>query len=143
MAIRRLRWYVWLLVGLILVPPLLWAAVVVIAPTGWAKAKLVAILESRSGRRVGLDGLSVRLLGGIQLTNLEIGSPQNLGDPWLKAADLRLDIGPLQILRGHLKPSRVDVDGIELRVLRRGWDGRAGGPDPASSGAWPLELGTS
>jgi uncharacterized protein involved in outer membrane biogenesis len=119
MAIRRLRWYVWLLIGVILVPPLLWVAVVVVAPTGWAKAKLVAILESRSGRRVGLEGLSVQLLGGIQLTNLEIGSPKDTGDPWLKAADLRMDIGPLQILQGRFQPSRVDVEGIELRVLRR------------------------
>ncbi len=118
MAIRRLRWYVWLLIGLILTPPLLWVAVVVVAPTGWAKAKLVAILESRSGRRVGLEGVSVRFLGGIELTNLEIGSPKDTGDPWLKAAEVRLDIGPLQILQGQLHPSRVDVDGLELRVLR-------------------------
>jgi uncharacterized protein involved in outer membrane biogenesis len=119
MANRRWRWYLGLLVGLILMPPLLWLLVVAIAPTGWAKGKVVGILESRSGRRVSLEGLSVRLFGGIRLTNLEIGSPNDLGNPWLKAADLRLDIGPFQIVRGNLRPTRVDVDGVDLRVLRR------------------------
>ena len=37
MANRRWRWYVRLLVGLLLIPPLLWLLVVVVAPTGWAK----------------------------------------------------------------------------------------------------------
>jgi uncharacterized protein involved in outer membrane biogenesis len=119
MSIRRLRWYVWLLVGIFLVPPLLWVAVVMIAPTGWARARLVAILEARSGRKVGLEGVSVRLLGGIRLINLELGSPHDTGDPWLKAADVRLDLGPLQLMRGRFHPSRIDVDGIDLRVLRR------------------------
>ena len=119
MTIRRLRWYVWLLIGVIPILPLLWVVVVVVAPTGWAKAKLVAILESKSGRRVGLESVSVRFLGGIRLTNLEIGSPYDTGDPWLKAAEVRMDIGPLQILQGRIHPSHVDVDGIELRVLRR------------------------
>ena len=119
MANRRWRWYLGLLVGLILTPPLLWLLVVAIAPTGWAKGKVVAILEARSGRRVRLEGLSVRLMGGIRLTKLEIGSPKDLGSPWLKAADIRLDIGPLQIVRGHLRPTRVNVNGVDLRVLRR------------------------
>ena len=119
MASRRWRWYVRIVCGLILVPPLLWLVVVVVAPTGWARRQIVARLESRSGRRVALEGLSVGLLGGIRLTNLEIGSPHDIGDPWLKAADVRLDFGPFQMLGGHCKPTRVDVDGVELRVLRR------------------------
>ena len=41
MANRRWRWYLGLLVGLILIPPLLWVLVVVVAaPTGWAKGKV-------------------------------------------------------------------------------------------------------
>ena len=119
MANRRWRWYLGLLVGLILIPPILWVLVVVVAPTGWAKGKVVAILESRSGRRVGLEGLSVRLLGGIRLTNLEIGSPHEVGTPWLKAADIRLDVGPFQMIRGRFRPTHVEVDGVDLRILRR------------------------
>ena len=119
MARRRWRWYVRIVCGLALVPLLLWLAVVLVAPTGWARRQIVARLEARSGRRVALDGVSVGLLGGIRLTNLEIGSPQEIGDPWLKAADVRLDFGLFRMLGGHCKPGRVDVDGVELRVLRR------------------------
>ena len=119
MAYRRWRWYMRLLVGLFLVPPLLWLLVVAITPTGWARGKVVAILESRSGRRVSLEGLSVRLLGGIRLHESRDRLAARLGDPWLKAADIRLDIGPLQIVRGNLRPTRVGVDGVDLRVLRR------------------------
>ncbi len=119
MAFRRWRWYVRIVCGLVLLPPLLWILIVLIAPTGWVRRQVVARLEARSGRRVTLEGLSVGLLGGIRLTNLEIGSPHDIGDPWLKAAEVRLDIGPFQMVRGHWKPGRVEVDGVDLRVLRR------------------------
>jgi uncharacterized protein involved in outer membrane biogenesis len=119
MAFRRWRWYVRLLIGLILLPMLLWLVVVVVAPTGWARRHVVAVLESRSGRSVGLERLSVCPFGGIHLTNLELGSPQGTEDPWLKAADLRLDLSLLQILRGQLQPTRLEADGVKLRVLRR------------------------
>src|ERR1700677_3860636 len=110
MAFRRWRWYVRIVCGLLLLPPLLWLLIVLIAPTGWARRLIVARLEARSGRRVALDGLSVGLLGGIRLVNLEIGSPQDTGDPWLKAALVRLDFGLPSMLGGHCKPGRVDVD---------------------------------
>jgi uncharacterized protein involved in outer membrane biogenesis len=119
MAFRRWRRYVWIVCGLILLPPLLWLFIVLIAPTGWARRQVVARLEARSGRRVALEGLSVGLLGGIRLANLEIGSTHDTGDPWLKAAAVRLDFGLFQMLHGHCKPARVEVDGAELRVLRR------------------------
>jgi AsmA protein len=119
MAFRRWRWYVRLLAGLALIPLLLWLVVVAVAPTGWAKRQVVAVLESRSGRSVSLERLSVCPFGGIHLTNLEIGSPHDTNDPWLKAADLRLDLGLLEIFRGRLQPTRMEVDGVQLRVLRR------------------------
>jgi hypothetical protein len=115
----RVRLVVSILVGIILIPPLLWAGVVLVAPTGWAKRQVVACLEARTQRSVRLEGLSVCLFGGIQLVNLEIGSPQSNDDPWLKTTDLRLDIGLPQLLRGNLEPSLVEVKGVKLRVLRR------------------------
>lgn len=119
MEFRRWRWHARILCGLALLPLLLWLLVVMLAPTGWARRLIVAQLESRSGRRVALERLSVGLMGGIRLTNLEIGSPKGTTDPWLKAAEIRLDFGLCQMLGGHCRPSRVDVDGVELRVLRR------------------------
>lgn len=120
MAIGRWRWCARILGGLALLPVLLWLLVVMVAPTGWARRQIVAQLEARSGRRVAIERLSVGLLGGIRLTNLEIGSPQGTDDPWLKAADVYLDFGLCRMLGGHCRPARVDVDGVELRVLRRG-----------------------
>src|SRR5271155_3210803 len=72
----RVRLFLSILVGIILIPPLLWIGVVLIAPTGWAKRQVVASLEARTHRSVRLESLSVCLLGGIQLVNLEIGSPK-------------------------------------------------------------------
>jgi AsmA protein len=89
-------------------------------PTGWARRQIVARLEARSGRRVELEGVSIGLTGGIRLTNLAIGSPRDTRDPWLKAAEVRLDFGLWRLLGGHCQPARLEADGVELRVLRRG-----------------------
>jgi AsmA-like C-terminal region len=123
MGLRRIRWYVMTVVGVVLLPPLLWVGIVLVAPTGWATRQVVAALESRTGCSVRLGALSVRLLGGIQLTNLEIGAPQSTSDPWLKTSGLRLDIGLLQLLLGKLEPKHLLVEELRLRVLRRA-DGR-------------------
>ena len=66
MASHRIRRYALFFCVFILIPPLLWVGVVLIAPTAWGKRQLVAALEASSGRSVRLEGLSVRLLGGIQ-----------------------------------------------------------------------------
>ncbi len=119
MNLRRWRRYAWIAGGIAAIPPMLWILIVLVAPTGWARRQVVARLEARSGRRVALEGVSVGLFGGIHLKNLEIGSPKDTADPWLKAADIQLDFGPWRMLQGQCRPSRVDVDGVELRVLRR------------------------
>jgi len=115
----RVRLFVSIVVGIILIPPLLWVGVVLVAPTEWAKHHVVAALEARTHRSVRLEALSVCLLGGIRLANLEIGSPRGSDDPWLKTTDLRLDIGLPQLLWGKLEPSLLEVEGVKLRVLRR------------------------
>ena len=115
----RVRLFVSILVGIILIPPILWIGVVMVAPTGWAKRHVVAALEARTHRSVRVEGLSVCLLGGIHLTSLEIGSSQNSDDPWLKTTDLRLDVNLPQLLWGKMEPSLVQVEGVKLRVLRR------------------------
>ncbi len=119
MTSRRIRWYALLLAAIILAPPLLWLAVVLVAPTDWARRHVVAAIEARSGRKVSLERLSVPLLGGVQLRGLAIGSPQNTDDPWLKIASLQLDINVYQLCLGRLEPTVVEVEGGVLRVLRR------------------------
>jgi AsmA protein len=119
MLFRRQRWY-WLIPAVIvLIPALMWLGVVLVAPTGWAKRQLVASLESRTGRSVRLQSVSVGLLGAIRLNNLVIGSPQRSDDPWFHVEHVQLDINPLHVVAGKLRPTEVQLEGANLRVLRR------------------------
>ncbi len=119
MRSHRIRRFALVLLVIVLVPPVLWIGVVMIAPTDWARRQVVAAMEARSGRTVGLARLSVRLLGGIQLTSLEIGSPQSTDDPWLTTASVRFDLSLRQLLTGNVRPKTLTVEGASLRVLRR------------------------
>jgi AsmA protein len=117
---RRFCW-IWLLVlaGGLLAPVLLWVFVVLIAPTRWARSHVVAVLERSSGRSVKLDALNVCFGGGVSLSNLRIGAPRSVGDPWLEAPRVQIDVSPFQLLRGKFEPTSLDIDGLALRVLRR------------------------
>jgi hypothetical protein len=119
MTFRRLRRYALYLVAALLIPPFLWVVAVLIAPTGWANERVTALLEARTGRSVRMESFSARLLGGIRLTNLEIGSPKNVVDPWLRIVNLRLDISLLDLCRGRLQPQVLELEGMKLRALRR------------------------
>ncbi len=132
----RRRWLIPL--GFLLAPPLFWAAVLSIAPTDWARARIVARLGRATGRPVALGALRIGALGGIRLTDLEIGAPDKAADPWLKVARARINVSVLQLLLGPAKPTDIQVEGLSLRVLRRR-DGTLEladmlGPGPAKAG---------
>jgi AsmA protein len=115
----RIRRTVLIVCALLAAPIFVWVGIVLIAPTGWAKRHVIAVLEARSGRLVRLEGLRARYCGGIRLTNLEIGSPKSSDDPWLKAADVLLDVSWPQLLVGRFEPTSLEVNGARLRVFRR------------------------
>lgn len=117
---RWIRRILFAVVAIAAAPFLLWGLIVLVAPTGWAKAYVVSTLEQSSGRSVSLEKLSVRLAGGIDLVNLRIGAPGALADPWLEARKVHVDVGLFQMLFGGLDATVLDVDGGRLRVLRRG-----------------------
>jgi AsmA-like C-terminal region len=119
MTCHRVRRYALGLAGLALIPPLLWIGVVLVAPTAWAKRHVTAALAASSRRSVALSGCSVGLFGGVELTGLSFGSPKSTDDPWLKAAKLRLDLSLCQLVLGTIEPRGIEVEGGELRVLRR------------------------
>ena len=120
MTRHRLRRCALCLACLLLVPPILWIGVVLLAPTSWVKQRVVTALEKSSGRSVKLERLAVPLLGGIELTGIAFGSPGNTDDPWLKAEKVRLDVNLCELVRGRLEPASIEIEGSELRVLRRG-----------------------
>ena len=71
-------------------------------------------------RSVTVSGLSVPLLGGVELTGLCFGSPQSADDPWLKAKKVRLGMSICQLMAGKFETSSIDIEGSELRIKRRG-----------------------
>ena len=118
----KCRWFRRLMLiplGIAVVPVLLWCLIVLVAPTNWARQRVIAALERSSGRSVDLDRLTVCFSGGLDLKNLKIGAPGAPGDPWLDAENVHLDLGVFQMLCGRLDATSLDVDGLRLRVRRR------------------------
>jgi AsmA protein len=108
-----------LLLGLLLIPLVVWLLVLTLVPTEWARARVVARLGAASGRAVRLGALRVGPLGGIRLANIEIGAPGSADDPWLRVAEARIDVSLLQLLTGCVGPSKIHIDGLSLRIRRR------------------------
>jgi AsmA-like C-terminal region len=113
----RVRWL--LLPAFLLLPPLLWALLLSVVPTDWARQRFVARMSKVSGRTVRIATLRMGTLGGIYLTGLEIGAPGTVGDPWLKVAEAHINVSPLQLVCGQVEPTKTIVRGVRLRVLRR------------------------
>ena len=111
---RHLRW-----LGLLLIPPALWGVVLAIAPTDWAKNRLVARLEVATGRAVRLEALRLGTFGGVRLRGLEIGERGQGREPWLRAEELRIDANLLSLVRGSHDPKEVEAFGVALRIHRR------------------------
>jgi AsmA protein len=120
MAFQRGRRYALFMMGIGLGFLFLWIGLLLVVPTNWAKRQVISALESRSGRSVRLDSLSINPLGRLRIANLSIGAPQNTESPWFQAAEIRFDTGLCQLVRGTLKPSTVEIDHATVRVLRRG-----------------------
>ena len=147
---RRFCWLGLMIpLGVLLAPPFLWVLIVLIAPTNW---RVPMSLRSWNGRvgSVQLDDLDVCLDGGIELTGLKIGAPRSVGDPWLEAKRIQIDVSLWQLLWGKFEPTNLQADEATLRVLRRK-DGsfeladlvRFDGDSTATSSAEPHRCGPS
>ena len=101
------------------VPTLLWAAVLLVAPTGWARARLERELEEATGRKVAIESIRLGPLGNLRVRGLAVAERATPGDPWLRVAEARLDVHLLRLLFGHCRPAEIDIDGLDLRVHRR------------------------
>ncbi len=111
------RWLVPL--GILLLPPMFWSLMLILVPMEWARARIVARLGEATGRSVRLEGVRIGLLGGVQLTNLQIGAPGSPENPWLRIHSASMDVSLLQLFLKRVDPTRVDVEGVVLRVERR------------------------
>jgi AsmA protein len=113
-----LRWLLALCV-LLLLPALLWALLLAVVPTDWARQRFAARMSEATGRSVRIATVRVGAFGGIYLTGLEIGAPGEANDPWLKVASAYINVSPWQLICRQVEPTATVVRGIELRVLRR------------------------
>ena len=100
-------------------PTLLWMAVLLVAPTGWARARVVRDLEEATGRKVAIDSIRLGPLGTLRVRGLSVAERATPRDPWLKVGEARLDVHLCRLLVGHCRPSAIDIDGLDLRVHRR------------------------
>ena len=108
-----------ILLGLVLVPPLLWVAVLTLLPTKFARDKIAGRLSATSGRKVKIGALHVGFLGGVHLEDLQIGAPASGDDPWLSVHSATIDLHLFELFFGPIEPTQIEVDGMELRILRR------------------------
>lgn len=103
----------------VVLPPALWCLVLAVVPLERSRRCVAERLSQASGRPVEIGGLRVGFLGGVSLKDLRIGAPDSKDDPWLKVGRASIDISLLQLLLGKIEPTRVDIDGLHLRALRR------------------------
>ncbi len=109
--------------ALLLGPVLLWALLVAVAPTGWARDRVAGALGRATRQPVGLGSVSLGWLGDVRLGDLALGAPDPDDGPWLQARELSLDLNLWDLVRGRTQPGRCLARGVTLRVRHRG-DGR-------------------
>ena len=111
------RWLVPM--SILLLPPLFWSMMLVLVPMEWARARIISRLGQATGRSVRLEGVRIGFLGGIRLSNLQIGSPGSPENPWLIVQSASVNVSLPQLYFKCVAPTRVDVEGVVLRVERR------------------------
>jgi len=107
-----------LLAGVALVPPLLWLAVLLLLPMGWARDRAVAALKEATGHEVRLAKVRLRAWGGVELRGLEVAAPASPEDPWLVVRSLSVDVRLADLVRGRVEPTACRASGVSLRVRR-------------------------
>lgn len=115
----RLRARCYIPLGVLLLPPTAWLLLLLVMPTGWARARIVTRLTAASGRPIVLGKLHVGMFGGLHLGDLTVASPKAASDPWLKVGDARINVSLVQLLCGQVDPTDLRIDGLTLRVVRR------------------------
>ncbi len=120
--------------SLLALPVFVWVALVLLAPTGWARNLLIARLEAETGRSVRIESVDLGWNGNFKITNLSFAEHRTPTDPWLRIAGAKVDVQFAQALLGCCQVSDVEVEGVSLRVWRRR-DGRFEFGDLARTGS--------
>src|SRR5690349_17193286 len=65
-------------------PVLLWTLVVVLMPTGWARARIERRLAKATGRAATVGSLRLGWSGNVHLADLRLAQPDRPTEPWLR-----------------------------------------------------------
>ena len=116
---RRRRWWQILARWAVLLLVVLTGAYVSLPwwlPTAWLRDQIADALAADLGAEVRIGRLSVSWSDGVQLQDLEIGSPPGFSDrPMVTVGSLRMDFAPLAMLLDR-DPDWMEVDRPELSV---------------------------
>jgi AsmA protein len=92
--------------------------IITLFPTEWARTRIQGRLSQVTGHPAHVGSLRLGWLGGVQLADLAINQPNSAAGPWLRVSRLRLNLSLLHLLVGRCEPTRVEVEGLALRVHR-------------------------
>jgi AsmA protein len=104
---------------MLLAPALAWSIVLAVVPTEWAKNRLVDRLSKVTGRTVTIGALRLGVLGNLRVQGISLAERGSEADPWLRVGEARLDVHLGQLLLGPCEPGAVELDGVDLRLIRR------------------------
>lgn len=133
---RRRKW-LRVCFGLLLAPVSLWCLVLSLAPTDWARTRIVHALSESTKQPAGLESVQMRLLGGVSLHGLALGDTKASDRAWLTADRIDVDISLWHLLKGRVQATLGRAQGVSLRVHRlpdgsfEFGDLLTRGPDPA------------
>lgn len=102
----------------LLAPVALWGLIVTLLPTGWARDRLVRLLEERTGRTVQIERVAIGPLGAFHVRGLSLAERNEPERPWLEATEVRLEPALRSLLSGRVEARKVLVRGLNLRVER-------------------------
>ncbi len=103
------------------------------------KGKIIAAVKESTGRELQLPGdikLSVIPWVALELGPASLGNPPGFGDePFLSFTHVSVRVRLLPLLRKHLEVARLEVEGLDLRLLknaagRGNWQGAELQPPP-------------
>jgi AsmA protein len=127
--------------GVIAVAALLLAAVwLFVDPNSYAP-ELAAAVKDATGRELTLQGkmrLSVLPWPALELNSVTLGNPAGFGgDPFVAVRHATFRARLLPLVQKRLEIDRIELDGVEVRLLehdgRGNWQGLVGGVAPAAT----------
>ena len=111
----RCKWFWLTMLG---VPSLVWVAIVLVTPTGWARSRLTTRIEAATGRVVRIGSVRLGFLGDLKINDLSLAEPSDPGNPWLQVGLTSINVNPLRVMMGCCEPTHVAIDQAQVRVWR-------------------------